>query len=333
MQPVTSPWAKIALVLFGIASGLVAVEIVLRVTMPDLGFQFPSFRITDDRFDRRRGARYADRGVDYTFDADGFRTDDKELPGDGRALLFVGDSFTEGIRVAAPATFTALACAELARHGFHRRCLNAGVSGFGTSHELRLLDRLLRRPDLTIDAVVLQVLPNNDFRDNWEDGGFEIVGGALRACDPPCIPAAVRWRDALFDNERARSLRVVTLAANAWFNGTGMAPNYDATDFALERRLLEEMVAITRRRDVPLVILVAATSWELDRETLHPFDERARLDFVVDVVRSLNVPWIDSRRIVSELDDYVADDGHFSAAGHARIAVALATELRRVLEQ
>lgn len=326
-QPVQTAWfGKLALALSGIAIALIAVEIVLQFSVPSLRYQFPSSRMTDDRFEQRAGRRFTDQGIEYIFDADGFRVDGAASPRDGRTVLFIGDSFTEGMGVAGDATFPALTCDRLEQRAARVRCLNAGVSGFGTSHELRLLERLLRR-DPTIDAVVLQVLPNNDLRDNWEDGGFAIDGDRLTVCDPPCIPARVWWRDALLDNELARNSRIVTLSANALFNGLGMDPHYDANALALEQRLLEEIVATTKRRGIPIVVLVAATAWELDRMKMQPFDERARLDFVVDVVRGMHVPLVDSRTVASGLDHYIPGDGHFSAAGHALMADALATAL------
>ena len=317
--------------LFGTAFGLLSAEIMLQLMFPTLRYQFPSARLTDDRFEQRAGRSYREQEIDYTFDADGFRIGTARVPKSDRAVLFIGDSFTEGMGVPADAAFPAVTCARLGERDVRARCLNAGVSGFGTSHELRLLERILHRDDLTIDAVVLQVLPNNDLSDNWEDGGFEMHGAQLAVCNPACIPAKIWWRDALLDNRFARGSRLVTVSANAVLNGLGMDPHYDATAFALERHLLREIVATAQRHGIPMVIVVAATAWEHFRSMENPFDERGRLEFVLSVVRDLHVPWVDVRAITSPADHYLPGDGHLSIAGNAVVGEATAVKLLEAL--
>jgi lysophospholipase L1-like esterase len=321
------------LVVLGVCLGLATTEIVLRFTRVADAHHFPSSRITDGRFTNRTGQVSDDNGVRYRFDADGFRASGTAtLPG-SRTILFIGDSFTEGMGVDSDETFPAVTCDRLMERGVRARCLNGGVSGFGTAHELRLLRALLARKALTVDAVVFQVLPNNDLRDNWEDAGFGLEAGRLAVWDPPHIPLEVRLRDALVDNTWARGSRIVTLAANAWFNGAGMDPHYDGAAFELERQLLQAVVAATRARGVQVVIAMCATAWELDRKKVEPYDERARLDFVADTVRELQVPWVDSRDVASEAEHYIPNDGHFSAAGNAVMGRALAERLAPLLRE
>jgi lysophospholipase L1-like esterase len=325
----------LALLLFGLLVGLAATEGVLRVALPAQSYQFPVSRITDDRFSQRAGQviNDSDHGVRYSFDASGFRTTGAIPPPASRTVLFVGDSFTQGFGVNDAESFPAVTCDRLAERGVNARCLNAGTTGFGTAHELRLLQRLLQRDDLVVDAVVFQVLPNNDLRDNWEDGGFEVDGGELVVRDPPKIPAPVWWRDTLLNNSLARGSRLVVLAANAWFSGEGLDLHYDAPAFALERRLLQEVVATTQKRSIPIVIVVTATGWELGLVQSQPFDERARLDFVTAVVQALGVPYVDARNVANAPEHYIAGDGHYSVAGNALIAQALAPQLELLLRR
>lgn len=332
LRPETSARAKVVLGLFGVVVGLVLSELVLHFALPSLDFHFPTSRITDDRFTERAGKALDGNGVRYTFDAGGFRTSGARLPqAGGWTVLFIGDSFTQGFGVNADEAFPAVTCDRLLQQGVSAHCLNAGVTGFGTAHELRLLERLLQRKELPISAVVFQVLPNNDLKDNWEDGGFGLEGGHLVVYDPPRIPIAVRWREALFNNCFTRSSRLLTLAANAWFKGEGIDPHYDAAAFELERRLLQEVVATTRKRGVPIVIVVAATAWEVDAQASRPYDERARLDFVDTVVQELEVPWIDSRNVVHAPEHYIPNDGHFSVAANALMGEVLAEKLSPLL--
>src|SRR5262249_3775754 len=153
-------------------AGLVIAEIVLHVALPSLDFHFPTSRLSDDQFTRRAGQVRDGNGVRYAFDADGFRSSaTPPVPAGNPSILFIGDSFTQGFGVTETETFAAATCDQLARQRVAVRCLNAGVSGFGTAHELRLMRELLRRDDLAIRAVVFQLCPYNDLRDNWEDGG------------------------------------------------------------------------------------------------------------------------------------------------------------------
>jgi len=323
--------ARVALVLFGICVGLALVELALRVTMPTPTYHFPSSRITDDRFATRAGQAFDGNGVRYAFDPEGFRQSRATAAAGARSVLFIGDSFTQGFGVNDDETFPAVTCERLGQRGIAARCLNAGVSGFGTAHELRLLRALLRRQALTVDAVVFQVLPNNDLRDNWEDGGFGVEGGRLVAREPPRVPMAVWLRDVLFDNALARGSRLVTVAANACFNGEGMDPHYDAAAFEVERQLLQAVVATVQQRRIPLVMLIVATAAEVDAVRTQPYDEHARLDFVARVVQQLSVPWIDSRTVARRPADYRPDDGHFSVAGNAVIGGELAERLTPLL--
>lgn len=322
--------AKVALVLGGVTCALVLVEVALRLAMPSLDFNFPTMRMTDDRFTERAGRTIEGNGVEYTFDSRGFRTIGG--PPAARAVLFVGDSFTQGFGVEANRTFPARTCDRLREHGVAVGCLNAGVTGFGTAHELRLLRRLLDRSELDVAAVVLQVLPSNDLRDNWEDGGFGVEEGRLVTWDPPHVPLSVRLRVALVENGFAHSSSVVKLAANAWMRIDGFDPFDAAAAFDLEGHLLQEAVAATRRHDVPIVIVVCATAWEADPTGTRGADE-ARLDAVAAAVERLHVPWLDSRTVVRTAASYIPDDGHFSADGNARIGQALAEMLMPLLSR
>jgi lysophospholipase L1-like esterase len=326
---------RAALVVIGVAGGILAAEVALRLKDPSLDFHFPTARVTDEQFVRRAGQTTQGQGVSYTFDADGFRSSGVPAPpANAPTVLFIGDSFTQGFGVSDDQTFPAATCRQLAARGIGARCLNAGVTGFGTAHELRLLNRLLADNRIRIDAVVFQVLPSNDLSDDWEDGGFGLVGGGrLVTHDPPQIPFVVRLRQAFFDGKLARSSWIVKLIANAWLAGQGLDPHYDDASFELERRLLEEVVATVQRRGIPIVIAVCATSWELHGTIEQPYDAQARIAFVNAAVDGLGVPWIDSRAIAPAPEDYIPNDGHLSVAGNALLGEAVASRLARVLRQ
>ncbi len=331
-QPVaTSGPAKIALVLCGLLGGLAIVEVVLHLAMPSLHFNFTTMRLTDAVFTERAGRTVQDGSVRYTYDPTGFRIADGSRA--EQAVLFIGDSFTEGFRVDAERSFPAQTCERLGERGVSVRCLNAGVTGFGTAHELRLMRRLLGRDDLHVAAIVFQVLPSNDFKDNWEDGGFGVEDGKLVAWDPPRVPLPVRLRVTLFENGFARASDIMKVVGNAWMQGnaTGDPPSSDAA-IELEQHLLEEVVATARAHRVPVVILVCAPAWEVDPVNTRA-EARERLDAVTDALKKLHVAWLDSRTVVRTPEYYIPDDGHFSAEGNALIGEALATMLVPILSR
>ena len=324
---------RLALVAFGIAVGIVGAEIGLHLAQPSLGFHFPTARLTDEQFTRRADQVSDGNGVRYTFDAAGFRTSAAPTPPTGTpAILFIGDSFTQGFGVGADETFAAVTCAQLLQRGIPARCLNAGVSGFGTAHELRLLQRLLQRDDLGIAAVVFQLCPYNDLRDNWEDGGFGIEGDRLAVWDPPHVPIEIRLRDGLLDNALARHSSLVILLANAWVAAVPIDEKSDASMFALERRLVGEVVQTTQARRIPIVLLVAAPAWEVEQTSSQPYDEPGRANFMAAVAQEAGVPWLDSRALARAPEHYLPNDGHFSPAGNALIGAALAEQLTPLLK-
>jgi lysophospholipase L1-like esterase len=324
---------KLILASFGVMLGLLTAEAVLHVTMPSLDFHFPIPRLSDDQFSGRANQAFDGNGVHYAFDADGFRSSGGGRPTGNRTILFIGDSFTQGFGVNGSEAFPAVTCDQLRAQGVDARCLNAGTTGFGTAHELRTLRRLLQRRELNLDAIVFQMCPYNDLRDNWEDGGFEVTDGRLVELNPPRIPLEIRLRDMLLNNRIARGSRTITLIANAWLGGADVDQKSDSSTFELERALLREVYATTHGRGIPLVLVVAATSWELDQIPSQPYDERGRVDFFAAQAKELHVPWLDTRTIAERPEHYIANDGHLSAAGNALVGTALADALAPILRR
>jgi len=110
-----------------------------------------------------------------------------------------------------------------------------------------------------------------------------------------------------------------------------MDPHYDDSAFERERQLLQAVVPTTAARGVPVVMAICATGWELDAISAGPYDERARLDMVVDTAKKLQVPWVDSRNVAKTPEHYIPNDGHFSVAGNAALGDALAERLLPLL--
>ena len=155
--------------LLGIAIGLTlggaTLELVLRATT---ALAWPAIYELDDRLGWKHAGGVVRTMTDETGREVLFATDERGLRGTphpnerlaGRQrVLFVGDSFTAGSAVASEELFTS----RLAPLLGGAEVWNAGVGGYSTLQELRLLESVLPRwsPDL-----VVVVLYENDFVDN-----------------------------------------------------------------------------------------------------------------------------------------------------------------------
>lgn len=151
--------------LFGVVLALVLAEVVLRIGSALL---FPPIYELDDRCGwlharnvERTLTDENGREIVFATDARGLRTTPHGgvATGDRRRILFVGDSFTAGSEVAAGELFTARVEAAMGEV----EVWNAGVGGYSTLQELRLLEQIL--PVCSPRAVVL-VVYENDLVDN-----------------------------------------------------------------------------------------------------------------------------------------------------------------------
>src|SRR5207302_2708790 len=198
----------------GVASALVLAEVGLRFARQDgVAFQV-QWGMPDDAVEQRARVGGTDHGRTFSYDEDGFRTG-SGLPYD-RSVLFIGDSFTEGVGVADDDTFAQATERALRRDGIRSRSLNAGHRGFGAAQELKMLRRMLAR--LPVDAVVVQSFPMNDPSDNIAFGGFGISDGHLVEYDPPRVPLRARLAGAVAQSW-LRNLYVVRLVNNALLPG------------------------------------------------------------------------------------------------------------------
>ncbi len=313
----------VLLALGGSAGGLALVEIMSRLLFGTLDEHFQTGVASETDIDRRGGTSREDDGVRCTFGADGFR--EEATPGVfDRTVLFVGDSFTQGYGVADGASFPAQTARALARQGINARAANAGDAGAGAAQELRLLRRLLGR--MKVDLVALQLFPQNDLDDNWEDGGFTVIDGRLVEVSPPRPPLRVavgRW---LGDHNTLLELNVVRLLGNVFLKPAPPALADPAIE--LEGLLLRETIVTARAWKVPIFFFVVGARNECaPTGQPGPQDAHAR---VLETVRSIGVPWLDSCPVTDSAAHY-NESGHFIVAGNELIGEALAQRLAPML--
>lgn len=178
---------NLALVAAATLVGLLLAEGALRVTghrliFPQMFVEDPHtvFRLKPGANVRTINAGFFD--YEYTVNDRGLRSSgDVTVPsasgGSRKRVLFVGDSFTFGVGVNDSETYPARVGARLRDWcDFPVETLNAGVGGFGTSHELSFLQHYGWRFDP--DVVVVGFL-TSDPEDNSLNGLHRMVGDRL----------------------------------------------------------------------------------------------------------------------------------------------------------
>jgi len=165
---------KLLLLVLGLAIGLVAVEICLRV----LGVSYPLPYAPDSMCGTRlqpgfRGWWRKEGNAWIEINRHGFRHGDRRpsKPEGTLRIAVLGDSFIEAFQVSDDQTFCAvlerelIACTPLEQRSVE--VLNFGVSGYGTAQELLMLRHHVWQYEP--DIVVLAFFAGNDLRNNLSE--------------------------------------------------------------------------------------------------------------------------------------------------------------------
>ncbi|MDX6770530.1 MAG: hypothetical protein SF051_13430 [Elusimicrobiota bacterium] len=125
---------------------------------------------------QRQRWRRLEWDVDYEINSRGFR--DREPPVPGRpAVLFLGDSFTEGYGVELEKTFVRRVEAALAAAGRPEAVVNAGLQGRSLSNYLRIYEDLFAgNPDIGLVVMVFET--STDVEAAATDGYVALPGRA-----------------------------------------------------------------------------------------------------------------------------------------------------------
>jgi len=225
---------KLVLLLVGLALGLVASEVALRL----VGVSYPQPYAPDpycgtrlrpgfEGWWRKEGSAYV------RINRHGFRQGGREpaKPRGTFRVAVLGDSFIEAFQVPDEQTF----CAQLERRlqgcsalaGRRVEVLNFGVSGFGTAQELLMLRHYVwqYRPDL----VLLAFFPGNDLRNNSAElepykvrPFYRLQSGDLVLDDrflqhPDYLKAQSAWvRFKVAATDHLRTLQLIYQLRDAW---------------------------------------------------------------------------------------------------------------------
>jgi hypothetical protein len=354
---------NLALFIAATVFALLLAEIVLRMTgrrmvFPQMFVEDPHtvYRLKPNVRARTVHAGYFD--YEYTVNSQGFRAaaDIGPKSGLGQRILFVGDSFTFGVGVNDSAAYPAKVDARLRRWCDTRvETINAGVGGFGTSHELSFLQRYGWR--LQPDVVVVGFL-TSDPEDNSLNGLHRLVNDRLEE-----IPSSERpgwglirahkhvpgynWlvqHSTLFNWMRLRIGSLVAQQAESREAARAPAPSVEdgnAEARELERwrltaAIFDRIRAQSGSHGARLVVAIIPHG-----STLSEYYKRGReiaMDRMLDICRQhrlvcVNVPEsIRRAHPTANPGSFYLREGHFNATGYDVVADAVAKRLAEELK-
>jgi hypothetical protein len=192
---------NVALVLASVAVGLLAMELIVRVLLPQqLILVRPDIWRPDDTTGWRRcenidtRVNWGEGSVRLVTDADGYRIDRPENRVRGRAdlsILMVGDSFLEALAVENASTIPRLIADSLAaRHGIAVRVDNSSSGGWDPNHYRLEVERALSKREYDLGVVFFYVA--NDIVDAKLDS---IAPRSPSVRHPLRFPRRLEWRE------------------------------------------------------------------------------------------------------------------------------------------
>ncbi len=306
-------------VVVGVGLGLVVLEIGARIFLAEMGPAVGGERTTFSEYDALLGwahrpdmqATFSRRkfSVDVSINSDRLR--DREYPherSDMRRMLVLGDSFGWGYGVEHVERFDEVL---ESRHP-DWEIINASVSGYGTDQQLLYLTERgwAYDPD-----VVLLLFYRNDFTNNRAGAQystnkpyFVLESDGIELRNTPVPRPTVVQRFARFVGT-TYVLGRVYLGLKRWVKSLNRS-NRSKGDFALTRRLIEELHRVSRAHGA-LFVLVSIPMSTGERTVLHELSE------------GLGFPYLALDARFDEQGLVFPHDGHWNAKGHRAAADAI----------
>ena len=277
----------------------------------------------------------------YTANAFGMRDREREKPAGGRKRVVVlGDSFTEGWGVATEDRFS-----DRLEKVTGLEHLNFGTSGsFGPTQEYMLYEHLAREFDH--DAILLALLPDNDFLDDDHEYALKMHQGRYRPFfvgkDPDYEliytpleqrPAASRileqgLRQFTYTGNLIKYMKSMARHRNAHVT-EGYAGYYDYTPDQLAR--LKKVLTELRRAagDKPILVLTIPCDTDILRAEKN--GEPPLPAQLAPICRKLDMQYLDLLPAIRANKDgwqtcYLMSDRHWNAQGNAVAANAVLAE-------
>jgi lysophospholipase L1-like esterase len=331
---------RLAVAACGLLAGLLCVEVLLRVTDPQIEIFNPlnGFHEGDTQLGWRGKPNIVRRFHRQDFDVvvrhgpDGFRLPDPPPPAHPEArVLFLGDSFTWGWGVPQGRVFTDdLQRALAPRVGVENR----GVNAFGTAQEYLLLQEEVRRQKYARVAVMFF---NNDVFENIAHKEhrprFDLVGDHLVAENLP-LPARLRNPIDTFLDRHSRALlffsyqfSVLQHRIKDHFREPARPTRQEAIDYrtlpgyGVTARLLAQMRTLSRQHGASFFVVYVPSESEMEHQPSDNAYVRAVHEMVVEVCRREDIPLIDlvpgfHAAAMGGIPLIFPHDAHWTSAGH-----------------
>lgn len=262
--------------------------------------------------------RFANREFDteMSINSHGFRAEENDMI--GPRIIFLGDSYTMGWGTESDECFPSLVAAELGL-----RCLNTGISSYGTVREFELFKEL--------DTSQLQFLIiQYDFNDLGENTDHYF--------DSTYSPASKIEYEKHVQNQleatRYFPFKHVGHFTRKWFDERFPRAEEPAEETDEEQPYVDQWVAfmnVVRRAAIPnhVEIIVIQVGSEHQQDVLiNPLKENlSKGDSAID--QRIHV--LDLQKLLKEEHYYLLDQ-HLKPSGHAIVAQALAEELSGLRE-
>jgi lysophospholipase L1-like esterase len=328
---------KGAAALLGTVAALLLGEVILR--MFGIGYGH-SPMVGDPVLHHWHPASYTQRewsasgdfgGFSTHFDADGLAMS-AELPS-GPSIVFLGDSFTEGLQVREDERFVTLTAASLGTP-----TANLGCSGFSPLLERLALERFA--PRLQARAVVLQLYANDIDEDALYRAQARREGGRIVAVPGGDTPLSIRLARKSYLARlvhrvvQVRKFRRERVAHNTAASGSHppafdrpVRERYPAGELAGFEQSLAELRDVTRAHGWPLYAWVVPDRGALERGLPDYFTDYVREVAAQQSIRLIDLAPLFPRDRVAAL--FFQRDQHLNAEGHRAVATALVHALRR----
>jgi hypothetical protein len=248
-------------------------------------------------------------------------------------VLFIGDSFTEGIGVSYDSTFVGRIARELEPRGFE--VLNAGVAGYSPAIYYRKIKNLLEERGLQVSSIVVCI----DIADVYNEARQYRLGkdGRVEELPTPGLTKRERLKQLLKDNSVL--MRVLDATKDVLGNRKRYALDEDIARWTLSKSLLESygrlglsraranmdrLVAVARRQGIPVVVVVYPWPDQIAERDLNSL----QVSFWTAWARDRGVTLIDlfpafvggEDPLATIRQNFMAYDYHWNAAGHRIVA-------------
>jgi hypothetical protein len=232
-------------------------------------------------------------------------------------VLWLGDSFTFGHGVSDEEVFSYIVCTQN-----HIVCQNMGHSGSNTFQQVAILANAMAKADVRPKSVVLVMLTACWIEQAGNDLGDNLIPTRAAGSQPPTDRQGLLKRlQGLVGKYEIVKRAMLT------FSGWIKRSTYRCSDPGQVGRALEATQTALRK----LEDLARSSGFSVTLVEIHPYQE-------------LDGPFRETERLVGDIvpagfariptgqyfrkEQYYPYDGHFNAAGHARLAEVLARALK-----